>query len=60
MEQLETQILNSTDTEGIIGVLAWIACDRDGCRRFVARKAKEATVVAKCETVCDDASDAGR
>ena len=34
------------DTEGIIGVLAWSACDYEGRRRFVAVKRERTTVVA--------------
>ena len=46
VEDLETFVSNSTDAEGFFGVLTWSACDREGRRRFVARKT-EATLVAK-------------
>ena len=38
---VETYILSSTDAVGIIGVLAWSACVREGRRRFVATKANQ-------------------
>ena len=38
VEELETYILSSKDTEGIIGVLVWSACDHEGRRRSVAIK----------------------
>ena len=38
--------MNSTDAEGIVGVLAWSASDGEGRRRFVATKTKDATLVA--------------
>ena len=39
--------LSSTVAEGIIGVFAWSACDRELRRRFVAIKTKEATLIAR-------------
>ena len=35
-----------TDTECIIGILAWSVCDHEGRRRLVTRKGKETTLVA--------------
>ena len=46
VEELETKILNSTDAEGIVGASAWSASEREGRRMFVAKKTKEATLVA--------------
>ena len=46
-------MLDSTDAEGIIGVLAWSTCDREGRRRF------SAIAGGHCEAVCDDARYAG-
>ena len=37
MEELETCM---TDTEGIIGVLPWSACDHEGGRRFCSNEKK--------------------
>ena len=46
MEKLETSLLSSKDTEDIIGVLVWSACDHEGCRRSVATKRERTTLVA--------------
>ena len=43
--EMEKHMLSAVDTEGIIGVLAWRACDREGRRRFVAVK-RERTMLA--------------
>ena len=45
-EELEKYMLSPIDIEGIIGVLAWSACDDEGRRRFVAVKRKKTTRVA--------------
>ena len=46
VEKLETYLLSSKDTEGIIGVLVWTACDNEGCRRSAAIKRGRTTLVA--------------
>ena len=46
VEELETYILSSKDTEGVIGVLAWSACDHEGRKRSVAIKREGTTLVA--------------
>ena len=46
MKEMGKHILSSIDTEGIIAVLAWSACDREGRRRFVAVEREKMTLVA--------------
>ena len=38
--------VKTTDVEGIIGALAWNACDQDGRRRLVSIRTKDGTLVA--------------
>ena len=44
VEVLETHLSCPTDVEGVIGVLAWKACDHEGRRR--AMRTREGTLVA--------------
>ena len=59
MEEMETHILSLKDTEGIIDVLAWSACDHEGTRRIAPVKREKTTLVANYETVYGDACKAG-
>ena len=43
---MEKHKMSPIDTEGIIGVLAWSACDREGRRRLVAVKREKTMLVA--------------
>ena len=46
VEELEKRISSPTDTEDIIGVFAWSACDHEGRRRLSAVKRNKTTLVA--------------
>ena len=46
---VEEHVLSPMDTEGIIGVFAWSACDHEGCRRCVALKREKATPMANAK-----------
>ena len=54
MEELEKYPSSLTDSEGIVGVIAWSACDHEAHRRFVAVSKREDDARGKCETVCDE------
>ena len=41
VEKLETNLSCPADVEGVIDVLAWKACDREGRRRYVAIRTRE-------------------
>ena len=49
MEEMEKHILSPVDTEGIIGVLAWSACEHPGRRRLVAVEREKTTLVANAK-----------
>ena len=46
MKETEKHMLSPVDTEGIIGVVAWSACDHQGRRRCVAVEREKTTLVA--------------
>ena len=48
-EELEKYMLRPTGTEGVVGILAWSACDHEGRRRFAAAKREKTTLVANME-----------
>ena len=47
--EMKEHFLSPMDTESIIGVLAWSACDHEGCRRCVALKREKATLMANAK-----------
>ena len=46
MKGMEKHMLSPIDTEGVVGVLAWSACDHEDRRRLVAVKREKTTLVA--------------
>ena len=59
MKEVEKDILSPIDTEGILGVLAWSACDREGNRQKICRSERENDAGGKYETVYNGSCKTG-